>query len=105
MFGPRAAEWEAIFGTATICVQSPVAVFANVMGEEQLVYFLDLDTLTPNEFARLVEHLAGKFDLPADELPDLICTHGVPILAADCVVVVLNPARWIDFDAEPEMPF
>ena len=91
----RAAEWQAVLGTTTVHVQSPIPTCANLPGKPgALVYFLDLDFLTPQQRVALVDHLAKKFGIDAADVRQLLPGMGVPILAENCVVTVANPQRW-----------
>jgi len=91
----RKAEFEAILGTATVCVKTPFPVRANLPGHpDALVYELDLELITLKQRERLVAHLAEKFELPPAEVEANLNDHGVPILADDCVVGIANPLRW-----------
>lgn len=93
----RAAEWQAVFGTTTVCVRSPFPHFGNLPGfsEPQLLYLLDLDEITPEQRLALVMHIAEKFSLPAEEVEAALDTDGVPLLAQDCTAVISNPQRWL----------
>ena len=92
----RRAEFEAIFGTATVHVKSPFPVRANLPGRPDcLIYELDLELITREQRARLVAFLAEKFGISVEEVDALLEVHGVPILAEDCVVGVANPQRWV----------
>ena len=50
--------------------------------------------LTEEQRGRLVAHIAAKFGLPEAEVAAELDTHGVPILASDCVAGVKNPLKW-----------
>lgn len=94
--GARAADFMAVFGTATVCVRSPLPEVANLPGiGRALVYQLDLETIGEEERSRLVQHIAGRFGIPAGEVEREMDSHGVPILAEDCAVAVHNPLRWM----------
>jgi hypothetical protein len=91
----RAAEWQAILGTTTIYIRSPIPEFAQLPGHPNaLIYYLDLDLLTEDQWTRLVIHLAYKFGLTAEDADAMLEKHGLPILANDCKVTIHNPQRW-----------
>jgi hypothetical protein len=93
--GPRAADFEAVFGTATVHVRSPIPQLAELPGRGmQYVYLLDLALVTPEQRARLIAHIAARFELPADEVAAELDDHGVPILVSDATCHVSNPHRW-----------
>jgi hypothetical protein len=81
--GARAMDFQAVFGTATVCVKSLLPRLASLpeIGRA-LVYDLGLET---------VEHIAKRFGLPAEDVEKDLDSHGVPILAQDCTIVVDNP--------------
>jgi hypothetical protein len=82
----RKAEWESIFGTATVRVKSPVPVLADLPGKpNSMIFELDLEAITPEQRGKLVAHLAGKFGISAVEVEANLDDHGVPILAEHCV--------------------
>lgn len=92
----RRAEFEAVFGTATVYVKSPFPTRANLPGHpDSLIFELDLESITPEQRERLVAFLAEKFGIAAGEVDGLLEVHGVPILADDCVVGMANPLRWV----------
>jgi hypothetical protein len=92
----RAAEFEAIFGTTTVGVKSPFPVKADLPGHpDSWVYELDLGLITANQRARLVAHLAGEFDVPAEEVEATLDEQGVPIRVVDCAVGMANLLRWM----------
>ena len=90
----RAKEWESILGTTTVYVKSPFPTLAKLPGRgEALIYELDLDLITDEQRERLVAHLAAKFDVPLAVVQAKL-DLGVPILADDCTVGVMNPQKW-----------
>jgi len=91
----RAAEWQAILGTNTIYIRSPIPESANLPGHpDALIYYLDLDLLAEDQRIRLIAHLAHKFGLAEAGVDAMMEEHGVPILANDCSITVRNPQRW-----------
>lgn len=96
VFDPeRAAEWQEIMGTTTLCVKSPIPSQASLPGiKTALIYELDLDLLTEEQLHRLVTHIANKFNYTPEEVKEALPIQGVPILADDCTVSMGNPQRW-----------
>ena len=93
----RAADWQAMLGSTTVFILSPIPVLANLPGKPHAqVYLLDLEALTPEQTDRLIAYLAQKFSIPESEVARGLPTEGVPILADDCIVTVLSPQRWFD---------
>lgn len=91
----RAAEWQAILGTITVHVKSPIPSPANLPGRgEALIYELDLDMITDEQRQRLISHLVAKFDIPQALVRADLDRQGVPILADDCIVAIANPQKW-----------
>lgn len=91
----RAAMWLDVLGTATVHVKSPVATRANLPGKpNSLIYELDLEMITPEQREKLVAYIAQKFGIPSDDVAASLDDHGVPMLADDCIVTVVNPQRW-----------
>lgn len=82
----RKAQWESIFGSATVPVISIIPEMANLPGfyEPQRVFKLDLSIITNEHRAKLVAFIAGKFNIPVEVVSDQLEDHGVPILAEDC---------------------
>lgn len=87
--GERAADFEQLFGTATVRVKGMCPNWAVVPEHElpQLVFELDLDWVHEGGFRdALVAHISQRFgETPAfveRELED----KGVPILAMNCTV-------------------
>ncbi len=94
--GPRAADWEKVFGTTTVPVKSPNPHPASLPGKPfAMIYELDIEMITPEQRRRLVEHLASRFGLTEHEVERDIERQGVPLLAEDCSVAIHNPQRWM----------
>lgn len=92
----RAAFFQEVFGRTTINVLSPVPMWAGLPGlGSSLVFMMDLKLISDAELARLVEHLARRFNLPIEEVAREVERTGVPILDKDCTVVVSNLQRWV----------
>jgi len=92
----RAAAWRAVFGDDTIPLRSPVPHMASLPGRgEELVYLLDIEALTADQRGRLVQHIASRFNYPAEEVDATLDDHGCPILAEHVTVTIANPWRWL----------
>jgi hypothetical protein len=89
----RRAEFEKIFGTATVQVKSARPTLAEVgdLGVHQ-VYMLDLDAVVGDALDRLVAHLAAKFGVEPYAIVEILRAEGMAILAEDCFVSI--PARF-----------
>jgi hypothetical protein len=94
--GQRGAEWERIAGTRRFPVRSPIPVTATLPGLDgvQRVYLLALDVIAPDTLSLIVNHLAAKYSLSAEESEREIRTAGIPILEADTIMIVEHPQRW-----------
>lgn len=93
---PRIEEFTQIFGGPVVPVKSPIPSW-ELLGEakdERLVYMLDFRALEADQKARLVEHLANKFDAPAVTILAQLNERGLPIIAGNTVVAIKNPQRW-----------
>ena len=89
-------EWQAILGTTTVCVKTPIRQWADLPGKPNaLIYKLDVAQLEPYQLTALISHLANKFGLSLDETTEDVIKRGVPILADDCVVIIEHPQRWL----------
>ena len=79
----RAEKFRSVFGTTSVPIKSMIPEYANLPGfdEPQLVYLLDVDRITSEQFARLVAHVSLEFGLPAHEVEHGIIAGGFPILA------------------------
>ncbi len=91
----RAAEFHKILGRTTVKIRSPVPKWGNFPDiGRQLFYELDIDLITEDEREALIKHIADKFKLTQDFVRSQLPVIGVPILAKDCVITVMNPQRW-----------
>jgi len=93
----RANDFLKVFGSLDVRVESFIPFLAELPGfdEPQKVYLLDLKWLTNLERRRLCLHLAGKFNIPVEEVESEIDDVGVPILDQDCYLILENPQRWV----------
>jgi hypothetical protein len=95
---PEAAGvWQKILGrTDYIPIRSPIPILADLPGlGETRVYLLQLDLLTAEERARLIDHLSERFGVDKVEASAVLDEQGLPIRASTCGVTVLNPQRWL----------
>ena len=84
---PRAAGWQKVFGRLD---GIPVTGFFTSMVTvpekgETSAYMLDLEAITSKEYDNLVEFLAIRFGLPADEVRKELW-KGVPLLEEDVIL-------------------
>jgi hypothetical protein len=93
----RRLEWLEMFGTTYLHVKSISPEYAEVSGceEPQLVYYVDLDCLTPRQQQRLIRHLSVKFNLSIDQVKQGLAQQEVPIPATDLVLTINNPYKWL----------
>lgn len=92
----RAAAWRDIFGSHTIPIRSPIPERANAPGvTDGLFYQIDLRQITPEQRARMVRFIAGRFTIPAAEVDAALDAVGCPILADDVAVIEQRPQKWI----------
>ena len=97
VIGARAELFQKVFGSATVCVQFPFPVLADLPIGEQMVYLLDLREITPEQRARMVDLLAAQHNLDRAFVEDRIAEQGVPILAREAVMVTTaNLGLWVD---------
>lgn len=95
--GQRAELFQKVFGTATVCVQYPFPVPADLPIGEQLVYLLDLKEISDEQRTRLVDYLAAEFNLDRAFVEEKIVTDGVPILAHEAILMTSVPLMaWVD---------
>src|ERR671927_344734 len=86
---PRGRDWLKVFGKLTGRIKGPLPRRANVLEQQGTeIYLLDLDSLTGEELARLVEHIAQKFGMPAEVVKRELSEKGCPILAEDVAVPI-----------------
>lgn len=93
----RAETFLKVFGRREVAVLSPFPVMVHLPGfdDPQRVYKLDLGEIAPDEMTRMVEHISTKFNIPSDEVLELIKDRGVPILASECVLVGTNLGQFL----------
>lgn len=84
---PRAETWKKVFGSLTIPLKSPIPVTMDGDGGPKRFFLVDLKRLTETQKARVIAHVAEKYDLdPATVAEDLESEHGLPILDQDVFV-------------------
>ena len=93
--GERGEEWKRITGTDRFPIKTPVPSLGILPGiGETRIYLLALDQMEPEIMHRILAHLAVKFGLTPEEDAEEIAKAGIPILADECSVMVLNPQKW-----------
>lgn len=92
----RAAEFKAMFGTAEVCVKSPVPTMVEVGGEQKLAYMLDIELLTSEQMDTMVDFIARKFGVTQEYVMQNIARAGLPVLSNNSLVTIENPMRWVD---------
>lgn len=87
---PRAIFWLAVFNRMDdIPIQSFLSFRADLPGKpDARAFMLDLERVTDEERARLVEFLALRFHLTANEVSVDLDARGCPILADDVSVAI-----------------
>lgn len=88
--GDRAADFEKVFGTATVPVKSVCPQWAVVPehDEPQCVFELDLMWVAMKGFrGALVNHLSERFGHEAELVDASLERIGVPILAINCTIM------------------
>jgi hypothetical protein len=80
---PRYADWRRILGSDDVPLESPHEGMAQLGGELDTVYALDLKKLTPEQFSRLVDWIALQFQERPDHVRKDLTKEGFPIRAAD----------------------
>lgn len=84
---PRAEDWRRVFGGTTVPLRSLVPVVMDGPDGPKNFYQVDVGSLTPEQRARVVEHVAKKFGLsPKAVEEDLASEYGLPILVDDVSV-------------------
>ena len=79
--GPRRALWEEIFPNATVPIKSFFTIKTDLPGHPQAeAYMLDLDAISPEQRAKMLDVLAKRFNIPEEEIAQEVA-RGVPILA------------------------
>jgi hypothetical protein len=79
--GTRRALWIEIFPDAVLPIKSMFTIKTDLPGHPGAdAYMLDLDAISPDQRAKMIDVLATRFNIPREELADEI-EKGVPILA------------------------
>ncbi len=94
----RADMIKRVFGTLTVPVISPVKEWVFLQGIDYPVdaYKLKLSAISDDEYDRLVDEIAKKFDAPRSEVQLAFEIQGLPILAEECTLTINNPQKWLD---------
>jgi hypothetical protein len=85
----RHYDWVRVFGSGTVPIKSayPQPCRFPDLGIV-MVYWLDIDRLSPNEIAQLCEHLVERFPTAArGDVEAKLRSEGCPILADDVTVM------------------
>jgi hypothetical protein len=82
----REEEFQQIFGSTTVCIESPSPVEILFEGRDALVYFLDLNVLNFQQTDKLIAHISFKFNVPVGVVASQIIERGVPIMAQRTIV-------------------
>ena len=93
----RRLELLEVFGTARLHIKSIYPELATLPGcdEPQLVYYLDLIYLRPDQRRRLFRQLAARFNLTEAQVKRELKKQQVPIPAAECTLTIQNPHKWL----------
>lgn len=83
---PRLPLWMDIFGSDFVPVKSFVPTAIKVDGKTEFAYLLDVGRLTGMQRRRLEQYVAGSRNLSPEEVGDLLCREGMPILSRDVSV-------------------
>lgn len=97
----RAEDFKAVFGSATVCVKSPIASFAQLGDESAMVgiYMLDMELINDQTHDKLVAYIVRRFGASEAEAVKFLAEDGMPIRAVDTTITVLNPQKWLMDDA------
>jgi hypothetical protein len=89
-----------VLGTTKFYIKSfkPKLTVLSDAGDLEFVYYLDLDLLHPHQYQRLIKYLSAKFNLPLGQVKLDLEERGIPIPAADCMVTICNPHKWLGMD-------
>ena len=91
----RKKDFEKVFGTNTVSVKSPIPTRIKIpSGETKLAYFLDLNSITPEQREKLIVNICEKFDQSRKFVEENLEQMGVPILKERCGLTIHNPQRW-----------
>ncbi len=107
--GPRARDFEAVYGTTCVPVLSPVPGPTILPGfdDPQLVYLLDLTWV--DEVGRreqLIDYIAQRFGQNRAAVAQGLDAEGMPILAEQTTLRIDHPHRWLgdDIDEDDDDP-
>ncbi len=97
--GPRAADFQRVYGTTIIAVKSPAPHLAELPGFDELqpVYLLDLEWVKEQgRYHDLVAFIAERFGMDENAVEAGLQEEGMPILEADTTLRIDHPQRWLD---------
>lgn len=93
---PREQDWLQVLGSRKVELKAPFPQWKSAPGyPAALFYEIDLGALKPDQRARLIVHIARRFQVPVEEVERDLDAVGCPILAEDVGVMVFHPQRWI----------
>lgn len=85
--GKRRELWIEIFPDAVVPIKSMFTIKTDLPGHPGAeAYMLDLDAISLDQRAKMIDVLAGRFNIPRDEVAKEI-DGGVPILAEGVTVM------------------
>lgn len=88
---PRYASWLNIFGTDRAALLAPFEREVDFIGVGKVyAYVLNLEELTAEQIARLVQFVVKKFGAPAVEVQAELKAKGYPILPEDIVSICVE---------------
>jgi hypothetical protein len=99
----RRAVWSEIFPDARVPIKSILPAVANLPGKpDAQIYILDLAAIDDIQRAQVIDMLARKFKLPAEEVSRDLDSMGVPILADGVSVVSSDPGLFFSMIDDDE---
>jgi len=88
-------DWINVLGTTELPILSLLPEPAETPIGVRNVYMVDLNTLTKEQYEKLVKHLAARYHLTEEEVKSDIDTIGVPIIADDCQIITNEIRRYL----------
>ena len=94
--GERGDRWLQLLGTRTFPVTTWEPFLADLPGlPNAKVYMLNVELIPREMLLTMADEIAQRFGAIGDEVLAEIEANGLPILAADCTVVLNDPQRWV----------